>query len=53
MLVMGPVLRSTMILADELGMINGEYVFITAKLTDGDYMGNISWKMADEFDMVS
>lgn len=42
-----------MLIAHQLGMTTGEYVFIIISLFDGDtYLGDFGWKRNDSYDKV-
>ncbi|KAJ8036322.1 Atrial natriuretic peptide receptor 2 [Holothuria leucospilota] len=50
----GEQVREVMIAAHKLGLINGEYVFISIELfPDFDYFGNQEWKQGDEYDEIA
>ena len=44
--------RELMIEAYNLGMTNGDYVFIMCTRYNGDFFGNYNWHRGDEFDQV-
>ncbi|XP_072039413.1 atrial natriuretic peptide receptor 1-like [Amphiura filiformis] len=47
----GTVVRQLMLTASDMGLINGQYAFITVPLYDNKFLfGDSSWKRGDEFD---
>ncbi|CAG2251920.1 unnamed protein product [Mytilus edulis] len=49
----GDTFREFMLIAHQLGMTTGEYVFIIISLFDGDtYLGDFGWKRNDSYDKV-
>ncbi|XP_071152297.1 atrial natriuretic peptide receptor 1-like, partial [Mytilus edulis] len=45
--------RELMIEAYNLGMTNGDYVFIMCTRYNGDFFGNYNWHRGDEFDQIA
>ena len=45
--------RKIMLLAQRLGMTDGDYVFMFSYLFKGSNVGDISWRRGDGYDVVS
>lgn len=48
----GDTFREMMLIASQLGMTTGEYVFIIISLFNGDSLGDFSWRRHDSLDEV-
>ncbi|CAC5420570.1 ANPRA [Mytilus coruscus] len=49
----GDTFREMMLIANQLGMTTGEYVFIIISLFNGDSLGDFSWRRHDSLDKLA